>query len=174
MDDLRHERRLIESALREKFGGHTIFVCRKLNQEKQYSIWYARVSCMTASQNRILAVLVPLEVYHTPGSTAPLDQLPWIGFQARETTDQALLTSLEMQSCTVRPNVSQLSKEVLRQALFNVKYKSSTSWTYLSDQLPSLRVDLLLEKESQTFREQGTLEQCLDIYQTCLAWQLQL
>lgn len=173
MDDLRNEVDLIYTAIGEKFNPHTTFTCKKFNEEKQYSIWYARVACMTANQNRIMAAIVPLEVFHTLDSTSPLDQLRWIGFQTRETTDQALLASLPLQSCVVRPQVSAVSQDALRKVKFNVVAKGETAWSYLSRELPSLRIDLLRDKSTQEFLGQGTLEQCLDIFQTCLAFIIQ-
>ena len=173
MDDLRNEQRLIYDAINGKFNApNLIMTCRKINTEKSYSIWYARLACLTANSNRIVVAIVPLEVYHSIDSTAPLDQLRWTGLQTRETTDQQLLTALPTQACPARPKVAPLSGEVLRTALFKVAVKGDTAWTYVSDQLPSLRVDLLLDKPGQEFRSSGTLEQCLDIFQTCLAFQL--
>jgi hypothetical protein len=175
MDDLRHEQQLIYHAIQEKFVPSTILVLKKILQEKQQGIWYARLACMTADQNRIIACIVPLEPWHTMNSTSPLDQLRWLGFQTRESTDQALLSSLPpLQACPVRPKMSDLSEQILRSksVKFSVKLKGDVAWTYLSDQLPSLRVDLLKAKDTQEFLNQGSLEQCLDIFQTCLAFQL--
>jgi hypothetical protein len=175
MEDLRHEQQLIYTAINEKYIPSTIMSLRKINLEKAYGIWYAQMACMTAQQNRIIVCIVPLEPWHSVDSTAPLNQLKWIGFQARETNDQALLNQLRggVQSCPVRPPVSELSTQILRKVDFKVVVKGDLAWTYLSDQLPSLRIDLLKEKESADYRPQGTLEQCLDTFQACLAFQLQ-
>ena len=173
MDDLRNEHRLIYEAVSGKFNGNQLtMTCRKINVDNGYGLWYARLACLTADANKIVVAIVPLEEYHAVDSTAPLSQLHWIGLQTRETTDQQLLSSLPPQPCPVRPNVAALSSQVLRTAQFKVVAKGGTSWTYVSDQLPSLRVDLLLDKPDQEMRPTGTLEQCLDIFQTCLAFQL--
>jgi hypothetical protein len=173
MQDLAIERNLIYEAISSKFNGaHTTMTLRKINHDKQYGIWYSRIACLTADSNRIIVAIVPLEVYHTIDSTATLDQLKWTGFQTRETNDQQLLSSLQVQSCPVRPTVAPVAHEVLRKAVFKVVARGELAWSYVSTALPSLRVDLLKAKSDQEFRETGSIEQMLDIYQTCLAFML--
>ena len=170
MDILRQERQMIRTAISEKFGTELVMICRKVNDQKAYSIWYAQVVCAKANQDQIVVCVVPLESWHMPGTQAHLQSLEWSNFQTRTTTDTDLLQALPSQSCPVRPSMTELSEQVLN-TRFNRITKSTLSHTYLSSELPSLRVDLLVDKQLTTFSDKGSLKACMQTYQCSLEFQ---
>jgi hypothetical protein len=172
MDHLQREKACIRQAILEKFGTGTVMVCKKINLQAAHSIWYAQISCLKATQDQLIACVVPLEEYFEIESSAPLEDLQWISFQTRQSTDQALLAGLPMQPCPLKPEMTDVSREVLLGARFKCVSTNQTSFTYLCDKMPSLRMDLLLDKSTSDYRREGTLSQCLDTFQCVLGFQL--
>lgn len=170
MDLLRKERELIRSAVVEKFGKGLVMTCRKANPETRHSIWYAQVGCLKANNDQIVACVLPLEGWHDIGTQAMLADLEWTSLQTRTTTDQELLASLPIQRCPVRPEVSELSRDVLSAEFVQVD-KTKLACTYLCRKLPSLRIDLINEKQTTEWRKTGTLSSCLDAYACIVAFQ---
>jgi len=170
MNLFKAEQRLVREAITEKFGARTVMQCKKLNPDSAYSVWYANVNSLKAKTDQLLVLVVPLTVQHQIGSEQTLAHLPWQALHTRTTKDDKLLQELMVQNIPLFTTYLEQTKEILR-CKFARQAVMANSSLYLSQALPSLRVDLLHDTDNTTWAEVGTLESCLETYQCKIEFQ---
>ena len=171
MSVLLYEQNLVKNAVADKYGGHVSMQLHKIDPQRNEAVWYAKISCLKANDEQVLAVVTPIDAEASLGTERLLRNLPWRSIHTRLSKDTNLMSSLNEQQCPVKVEVSDLARQVLKSPI-HVTRKSQFEWTYVCEKFPSLLIYILLNHDDEELRETGDLMAALDTWRAIVVFQL--
>ena len=156
MDNIRDKQR-IYTDVANYFGNTVLTKLSSIPRRTPIGVYYARIGCLLCDDNQYIVALV--EGDNTPiGNTEMLSDLKWISFQTRmldKLPNNSTLSSREFKSV--------LSRDTTLTDKIQLQERRQDRCVYHSTHYP-VQIELLIEKENDTYAESGTIRSALDTY----------
>lgn len=137
------------------------FIMTKVDQKNSYSIYKARVDCLTCEDYKYIVAIVQND-NNSIGDTAPLALLKWDVFQTRRTNSEIEFRKFGM--------VSQgyiIKRDNILEERITKWMEIENKTIYKSDSLP-IRIEVVHIKKDDVFADKGNLVAVLELYQTLI------
>jgi hypothetical protein len=141
------------------------FIMTKTHSTDGYGIYKATVSSLSGNDFiRYLVAIVPNDHQVQLGTQVYLSSLPWICFQTRRTKfpkKEFAGYDLSPQSYSIRRTEGPLMDKI------SLASEQETKHIYIPHHLP-LRIEILIQKEGESFAQESLLISALELFQTIL------
>jgi len=149
----------IRKAISKLYSG---FLMTKISNQSSYSIYKARVDCLTCEDYKYIVAIVKQD-NHEIGETVPLMMLQWDVFQTRRTNSELEFRKFEM----VSQGYSIKRDKILEDRITKWMELKDEKTLYKSDVLP-IRIEVIHMKHDDIFADKGNLAAVLELYQTII------
>ena len=149
----------IRKAINKMFSG---FLMTKITNQGAYSIYKARVDCLTCDDFKYIVAIVKQD-NHEIGETVPLMMLQWDVFQTRRTNSELEFKKFNM----ISQGYSIKRDKILEDRITKWMELKSEKTLYKSDVLP-IRIEVIHMKHDDIFADKGNLAAVLELYQTII------
>jgi hypothetical protein len=151
----------VRAAISEIYEG---FILTKTQNSGSFGIYKAAIQSLTSGDTKYIAAIVFNDTHSPLGTMCPIEDLKWVSFQTRTTTNPRVEFSgfpLKEQQYAIKRSNSILWDKI------KLATENDNKFIYIPDHLP-LTVEILKLKESDTFANEGTVISAIELYQTVL------
>lgn len=149
----------IRKAISKLYSG---FIMTKIANQSSYSIYKARVDCLTCEDHKYIVAIVKQDNKEI-GESVPLMMLQWDVFQTRRTNSELEFRKFEM----VSQGYSIKRDKILEDRITKWMELKNEKTLYKSDVLP-IRIEVIHMKHDDIFADKGNLAAVLELYQTII------
>jgi hypothetical protein len=151
----------VRNAISDLYDG---FIMTKTHDVQGYGIYKAIVDSMSGNDSiKYIVAIVPSDSSVYVGSQIYLSTLPWVSFQTRVTTKP----KHEFSGFTLQPQRYSIKRDSILMDKIKIASEQDTKHIYIPDHLP-LRIEILIQKEGESFAQEGIVVSALELFQTVL------
>jgi hypothetical protein len=151
----------VRNAISDLYDG---FIMTKTHDVQGYGIYKAVVDSMSGNDSiKYVVAIVPSDSDVYIGSQIYLSTLPWVSFQTRVTTKP----KHEFSGFTLHPQKYSIKRDSILMDKIKIASEQDTKHIYIPDHLP-LRIEILIQKEGESFAQEGIVVSALELFQTVL------
>jgi hypothetical protein len=155
----------VRNAISELYNG-IVFTKVSETSAPSLSIYKAVVEPNTSSPDvKYLVAIVPNAEAVPLGVEKRLNELNWISFQTRATLDP----QVEFGGFRLRPQRYTIPANSVLHDRIKCVSETPKKWIYTSNNLP-IQLEVLVQKENESFAQEGTVIACLEMYQTIITF----
>lgn len=136
-------------------------LCKKIknNEYTEYSVYYAKISCLLCIEERYL-VCITINDVNPVGSQEYLNNIMWTSFQTRNITNFEY--KLNSQEYTAKSND-------LTNSYFTLKEKTKDKYIYLSNKY-QIKAEMLITEKDSDYTTKGTLKMILESFNSVISF----